>query len=70
MGDFSKLGPDGFLRKVFPKHHKLFTQQKDYDALMWEGVRLVQEIAYATDWTVAQKPKRMFEVFDGEDDGR
>ena len=62
LGDFSVLGPDDFVRKVFPEHVPLFLQQANYHNMMWEGARLVQEIVYATDWTKNVKPKRMFEV--------
>lgn len=65
MGDFSRLGPEQLAIAVFGKKAALITRQRGYAERMWDAARLVQEIAYATDWTKNVKPKRMFEVAGG-----
>lgn len=62
MGDFSRLGPEALTEAVFGDKARLILRQRGYAERMWDAARLVQEIAYATDWTKEVKPKRMFEV--------
>lgn len=66
IAEFSQLGPEKFVKKIFPDHWNLFTHQVNYQQTMWDSTRLIQEIVYATDWTKEIKPKRMFKV---QDDG-
>lgn len=72
IGQFSRVGPEQFIQDVFGKKAYLLLNQPDYADQMWEATRLVQEIAFATDWSDRQKPKRMFEIAPklrpGEDD--
>jgi hypothetical protein len=65
MGDFSRLGPEQLTEEVFGKRAGLILKQKGYAERMWDAARLVQEIAFATDWKKQVKPKRMFEVAGG-----
>lgn len=62
MGDFSRLGPENLTEVVFGKRAILITSQRGYEQRMWDAARLVQEVAYATDWHKEVKPKRFFEV--------
>lgn len=62
IGQFSRVGPEQFIEDVFKRKARLLLNQKNYADQMWEATRLVQEIAFATDWDEQQKPKRMFEV--------
>lgn len=57
--DFCKIGDRAFLKRIFPKHHRMFNRDQTY-ADMWDGVRRVQEIAYATDWATNMKNDRVF----------
>lgn len=65
MGDFSRLGPEQLTEVVFGKKAGLILRQRGYAERMWDAARLVQEIAFATDWKKQVKPKRMFEVAGG-----
>jgi len=44
--DFSSLGPEEFLRKLFPKHHKVLLHD-GWQASMQYGMRIAQDIAFA-----------------------
>lgn len=62
LADLSKLGVQNFLRKIFPTNHKRFSQQDNWEQTIWAAARLVQNVAYASDWvqTEEDKPKRLF----------
>lgn len=64
MEDFSRLGPAEFLRKLVPNQaHILMGLEPDYQDKMWDAMRLVQEIAYASDWKPKEKKKgRLFQI--------
>lgn len=64
LQEFSALGPDKFIKKVFDKKSKLLTDQFGYEDTVWESARLVQEIVYATNWNEDIKDKRTFFVDD------
>lgn len=59
--DFSAIGPDRFLGKVF-KDHILEFNYSDLSKRTWEGLRLVQSLAYCTTWNYSdqQLVKRVF----------
>lgn len=48
--DFSAVGPGAFAEKILGVHLNKF---KDYNIhkVLWSGIRLVQSLAYCTDWT-------------------
>ncbi len=62
--EFSKRGPQGFIEYILPKHYQLFVDHPKFQQSLWEGLRLIQPIIYATDWAAVQKPNRLFEVND------
>lgn len=65
MVDFSQLGAGGFLKKLLPEHFDLLKRVlPDWEQRLWQAVRLVQEIAYATDWQPppVKKGGRLFVV--------
>lgn len=66
MQDFSRLGSREFLRKIYGDFLPLFIQQDGWEQKLWDGARLVQEVAYATDWEEREdekkNPKRFFDV--------
>lgn len=49
--DFSAIGPSRFIQKIFPTYHqRLLEVHPQIDRVLWDGLRLVQGIAFATDW--------------------
>lgn len=66
MQDFSLLGPSEFIRKILPNHWRKFTRKDGWENIIWESLRLVQEIAYASNWEqpANQTLGRLFPVED------
>ena len=67
-GEFSILGPEGFIRKVLPEYAGIIQNQIGWRERMWNNLRLVQEIIYSTDWgQQKKKEKRLFALGDDEE---
>lgn len=47
---FTKLGPKKYLKFMLGDNAELFLKRPDYDKIIWDGVRLIREIAYASEW--------------------
>src|ERR1700761_3192694 len=51
--DFMKVGPDRFLLKTFsrrPDIYRLFYGRTDLQMSLWDGLRLMRDVAYAVKW--------------------
>lgn len=51
-------GEDNFLRKIFPTKHQLFLNHPNYRRMIRQGVRRVQIMAFATDWSDFDRPSK------------
>jgi len=50
---FSRFNTDAFVRNFLPRETARWVLAKeDYSARLFEGMRLMQDVAYASDWTV------------------
>ena len=61
--DFSAFGSRRFLEKILPTYYtRLILKNGDVDKLLWEGLRMVQGLAYVTKWEYSDyRPvKRVF----------
>lgn len=55
ISNFSNLGPEEFTKKVFGKYAKHLLGMSNFSSRVWEGVRLAQMIAYASNWQPVAK---------------
>lgn len=64
MADFSRFGPEDFIRKLLPDHYqKLIALLPNWQKHLWDAAHLVQEIAFASDWKPEKKKGgRLFQV--------
>jgi len=64
IAEFSGLGPRDWMKKVLGEHYQKFFRRPNLEKELWESLRLVQEIAYAIDWEIPDKPirKRVFKA--------
>jgi hypothetical protein len=69
LEDFSRRSPIGFIRHIIPEGLRNFMyHQTDFQDVMYEGARLVQDFAFATKWQdepfkVPEKPKLKAQPF-------
>lgn len=50
--EFAQIGPLPFLKKIFdkPDQLKLLEAQRDLPAKLWDGLRLMRDVAYSCEW--------------------
>lgn len=51
-------GEEGFIRRIFPTKHHLFTGNANYRRRIRQGVRRIQMLAFATDWSTFERPNK------------
>lgn len=56
--DFSGLGPDGYLRKVFGESSAFLRNIPGYRERIWEGMRIAQDLAYCIPEWIVEKPSK------------
>jgi Putative amidoligase enzyme len=62
--EFSSLSPLGLFSKVFGEHTNLFgSNNTKIEHTLWESVRLIQQVAYATEWKKKEEEKTNGRVF-------
>lgn len=67
--EFSQLGPRKFVEKIFkPKNQRVLFGFKNLDQRLYDGVRMIQEIAYAIpNWNVVEdQPAAQVPVYGGD----
>lgn len=58
---FSAQGPKKFVNDILgPDNAEMLIGAKPVDDMLWESIRLVQEIAYAHKWEAPKQDKRLF----------
>ena len=62
IAEFSGIGPREWMKKVLGEHYQKFFRRPGLEDSLWESLRLIQEVAYAIDWEIPDKPirKRVF----------